>query len=79
MSKPIADDRVGDFKLSGKSLDSYRHRESAISEAELFRAHARTAQDTLERPVTAVYDESGLVYGEPLSEGRTVRQKENTR
>lgn len=36
----------------------------------LSRQAVRIARSRLRRPETAIYDESGLLYGEPISEGR---------
>lgn len=43
-----------------------------ITEADLFVGY-RHAHEPLERPVSPLIDESGLVYGEPISKGRTAR------
>lgn len=45
-----------------------------LDEGELLFAYRHsTAPQPLERPVAPVIDESGLVYGEPVSRGRTAR------
>lgn len=41
----------------------------------LFAYRHSTASEPLERPVTPVHDESGLLYGEPISEGRTAERR----
>lgn len=43
---------------------------STLDEATLISGY-RNAHGALERPETAVIDESGLVYGEPVTRGRT--------
>jgi hypothetical protein len=43
----------------------------AISEASLMRGYSRIARERLQGTVEPIYDESGLLYGEPLSKGRT--------
>jgi hypothetical protein len=47
---------------------------STLSEADLMRGYSM-AHEPAERPVTPVYDESGLLYGEPVSDGRTAERR----
>jgi hypothetical protein len=61
-----------------RSLDEYEAQKEKLTEEELIRGYGaslRMPPRRLERPETPVYDESGLVHGEPVSEGRTVRQE----
>jgi hypothetical protein len=58
-----------------RDLDSYPER-TPLAEADLFRGYpVRIAQEPEKRPLTPVYDESGLAYGEPISKGRTDLQE----
>jgi len=72
-SKRRAANEFAGFRLTDRALDEYADRR-ALTEDDLFRGLGRSrraAPDALRPLRTAVVDESGLAYGEPISEGRT--------
>ena len=69
MSKPIEDD-IRDAAGRRVWIDDYP-KLHGLKESTLLRGYrSKIAPEALERPVTPVFDESGLMYGEPLSKGR---------
>lgn len=70
MSKPTEDERL--------RLDLYPPIKSIPEETLIHgyrRARRRIAPEPERRPLGPLYDESGLVYGEPISKGRTDLQR----